>query len=431
MEDTFAESSLFMSLSQIAAMILGFFTHLIITRTLGPELFGIFAVCMSTIAILTSVETGLSTALTKHLSEYQTKNDKSKSYSVFKTNFVLETLLTIFFILILLPIVYLTKIFGDYKYVFFFLLPILMLNTYQGFLGSSLIALKRMKLFSINRLMNSGVYFFLVIFLVHYLDYKLYGVLSAFFISSVFYGLILYSNVVSVTKHYFKKNKALFFKEALFYALPVTIAAFISSTIISGGPIIFKFLSDNLTQLGFFSVLLALGNRGRQLLLSIYKSAFPYVSSWYVSKQNEKIIKLIIYCIVGIATLMILLSILLSFIGESLIFLLYGKEYLPVSNYLVLTCIVYLVASFKDFVTMLLNSTGMPIKNLVGLLFAFLFFITSLFLISSRTAPTFAILFSIGFSYFVFSVGGLFILIREFQPSGFAKALTKLFTVRG
>lgn len=411
-DDSLKQASSYMIAAQLLSMIVSFFIHIINTRLLGPEQYGIFILYISALSVLSGFEAGISSAITKYVAEFHATNNLYKEHSAIHTGVLFDALLIVGFYLLFCQLNTSSEFFvSDYGAIF--LLIIIISSSLSGILGSIIIAKRRLRFFSLLQFFSLIIYLTTICIFYFFFSYNLFYALLAFVCYIVFKLILsfvfikkLYSNAL------FKLNSlliGLFFN----YSVPVMFSAFIMNFIINGGPLILKYLGCNFMDLGYFGVLLSLGNKGRSLLSSFYKSVFPYIVDWYATGRFDKIFSLIMSVLIGFVLLALVLSFFLFNYSKVFILMLYGSAYEAISGLLLMTAIVFLLISMKDFFSTILNALNFHFKNSFLTFVCLLTFVTGLFVYKNSQYILRSILISMGFAFFLFNCLSFVIIIRE------------------
>lgn len=232
--------------------------------------------------------------------------------------------------------------------------------------------LRELKSLALVRLIRQVTLLLLVCFLMRALSWGLKAALSIH-VFSIFLALCLSILLTRIFlhKHSTREEKENRFEDSRWvhnaqaiirFATPISAAAVASSWIQSSGPAIISYLSNNNPgkQLGILAVLLTLSRALDTIIKTIVRSAFPYLVKWNIEGNQLKIrryVNLVTLFVVAGYALLIAGSLL---VGNRIIPLLFGRDYLAAAGYLPVTLLAFCSISLQDIYRISLFSLKVP-----------------------------------------------------------------------
>ncbi len=330
------------------------FSIFILARLLGPELFGVYNLAFSVIAIfLTFTDLGIGSAATRYISEAVGKNDKKKARTYFKYFLKLKSSLAIIIILIIILIAKKLSV-GFYNQ------PLLMYPLlFSGFyiFISSLMALPQTFLFALKDLRKipniqlieqvSKILLSLVAIYIFSYEYEVVGIFLAMSISALM--VFLYSFIIIL-----RKDKRLIIGEKSSVEKP-RVLKYTGFMALSSISLVFFAAIDTLmlakfvsaAYIGYYRAALGLVLSVGALfsIRTILMPVFTQISEKRLKRGFEKVTKYNLIISVPAATGLILIS-------KQIIPILYGGDYAPASlplySLAALVVIASLISSYKS-----------------------------------------------------------------------------------
>lgn len=348
---------------KFSAAFFAFLNSIILARFLGKEGFGIYILAYATVLIISvPVTMGLPMLLTRYISKYQvSENYKAiKGLLILSHKYVLRTVI-IAYILAFISYFFWWK---QYESTFvetlsygFILVPLL---AFAALRTATLRGLKFVVLAEFPDTFLRNVLFTLLLLLMVVLNIKLTPQRAMFFqiivtgISFIIGFVFLQKKLLNRLKQY---QPIFLKKEWITQTLPFTVN---SSVQIVKNKLLSYILAifGNVEQVAIFEVALRGASLVSFTLDALNLAIAPYVSSAFEKNNLETIQRIIKKT--GRIIFLFSLPVALIFIigGQSVLKLLYGKEYIDSYMPLVILCIGQLVSSLIGSVGLLLNMTG-------------------------------------------------------------------------
>lgn len=407
-----AKGSAYMVGARLIVMTLGLVTHLINARLLGPRTYGVFSLFISAVMVISGVETGLSSAITKYASHFFARSDNQGLFSLIKSSFICELLLSLMSFVTLIVVFKRVELFSHSSGTYIFLFVAILLNAYLSFSGSLIVGLKKLKEISAIQAIQSFFYLLMLVITLVGFRLKLYGSLFSFVFAMIVASAATFYITGDLLVESIRIRRRLMLKRVIYFAIPVTIASFLNTLVISGGTLVFKYLTGDLLHLGYFAVLITLGNRVRQLFLALSKATFPYISSWRAVGHKRKVQQLLLFLTLGLLVTTIAGTTLIRHFGQVAVSFLYGEKYSPIYKYLTLAFVAYMLASYKDLLAIILNATGKPYHNLMAMSTSFAVYAIALFLAKGHLTLIGTLLVAIGVCNAIYSLQALLSIWR-------------------
>ncbi len=314
-----------------------FFYHVVISRVLDKEKYGIFSFVMN-IAQYASLIADLGLSQTNKYYVAKTKGDKK----IVSTIFYLKIFLLLLSSLIILILSYLFLnqywifIFLSLIYFFFFDMIVFFINIFSS-LKNFKNANKLMMSFTATRVISS------IIAVI--ITYSLFGLFFAMILS----GLIFFVYLVCYFRNYlnpkyFDRSKIKEFFDFGKYSGIVNFSNLIYSLV--DNTILGIFLSP--VFVGFYSIASKLYTVSSSILSTIISTVFPYVVDWINKGEVNKIKKIHDYFVNYVLFFSVPLSIILFFKSHSIISIIFGNQYSGAAIVLQVLSLIIIKAPF-DF----------------------------------------------------------------------------------
>ncbi len=343
---------------------LNYFFQFSMARMLGPADYGVLAVLMSIIYIFSIPTEAIQNVITRYTSIFNRKKEFGKiKFMLFKSlrkSFFASLLLFLLF----LPLSYFLSIFLKIDFLvfaylglvifFFFSLPIV-----RGVLQGE----KKFSSLGVNLILDGLVKVSAAVSLV-FLGWKVYGAISAILIGSLIAFLTAFFSLKDVLK---VQKTGEEFKGIYFYSMPFFVSA-LSIFLIFSLDVIFarRFFPPEIA--GKYAVAAMLGRIIFFGTFAISKAMFPIASEKHDSGDRNSYLLKKSLKIVGILSFLILLFYL--FLPEIVISILFGSQYIEVSNILFILGLALTFLSFTNVIILY----GLAIGKIKNSSFSFLIF---------------------------------------------------------
>lgn len=356
------------------AFIINYLFHFYVGRTLGPRDYGTFGVLLSIVYIIVMPLMAIQTVLSKYVAELNAKNEKAEIYYLFLKSLkkigiygliisigfiVISPLLSSFLnIGIISPLIILGS-----SIAFAFLVPFV-----RGFLQG----LQRFKLLGLTFLIESLSKVFLGIPLVFF-GFGINGAISGFALSFILPLLVLF---YFMKKGFFKEPGRKFDTSQIYkYSFPVLVMLLVLTGLYSWDVILVKKFFDPIIA-GQYAALSLFGKIIFFATLSISMVMFPKVLE--LSSENKGSLSLLLKSIFIALFLGLSASLFYFLVPKFIINLLFGEEFLVISNLLWIFGMVMTIFS----VCYLISLYNMALHRTSFLYFIILFNVLEIFLIS-------------------------------------------------
>ena len=356
------------------AFIINYIFHFYVGRTLGPEDYGTFGVLLSIVYIIVMPLMAIQTTLSKYVAELNAKNERSKLYYLFCKSLkklgvfglivsvvflVLSPLLSSFLkIEIISPLIILGS-----SIAFAFLVPVV-----RGFLQG----LQRFKLLGLTFLIESLSKIFLGIPLVFF-GFGINGAISGFALSFILPLFILF---YFMKGGFFKEQGRKFNTSQVYrYSFPVLVMLVVLTGLYSWDVVLVKRFFDPIVA-GQYAALSLFGKIIFFGTLSISMVMFPKVLE--LNSENKGSLTLLFKSILIALFLGLSASLLYFLIPKFIITMLFGEEFLVISNLLWTFGIVMTIFS----ICYLISFYNMALRRTKFLYFIIFFNLLEIFLIT-------------------------------------------------
>ncbi len=393
-EDSLIRDSavLFLATSGLSAA--GFFFHFYMGRVLGPASYGILGAIFSLLYIILVPFNVIQTSITNFIASFKAKNENDKINSLFRQSlkklFLCSLILTLIFFLINNYVASFLHIPSKYLLI---LLPIILLSFLLPVMRGLMQGLEKFKVLGFNMTMEGIAKIVFGILLVTF-GLGVSGAVMALVLSYLMPLLFAFF----VLSKYLKKTGAIFSgKEVYSYAVPVLIALVLFTGLYSIDVLLVKrFFTE--TEAGLYVALSFLGRIIFFGTQSVAVVMFPKsVANFSVNKKNPKILKKALFLVSifgGFATLIYFLF------PRLIITILYGKNYLEISNLLGLFGLVMLILSLS-YVLIFYNLSINRIKFIYFLALTLIFETLLIFIYHKTLLQVVLILLSLSIFMFV------------------------------
>ena len=337
--------------------ILNFVFQFSMARMLGPVEYGVFAVLMSMLYFMAIPSDSIQTIVSRYTSKFNVKEENGKIKSLITKSLKKGILFAFLIYLLLMPFFYLFSYFLNISF-FLVLLTGLMLFTFflipttRGVLQGQ----KRFNSLGINMVLDSGIKVLISLYLV-FIGWSVYGAVSSILLGS-FIALVL--SFIPLRKTLSEKSKSANFSGIYQYSSPIVFSILAILLMQSLDVILAKrFFSPEVA--GQYAVANLIGKMIFFGTLAISKSMFPLSSEKFDGGRNTNKIfyrSLIIVLFLCVSALLVLLL-----FPELFIKILFGEQYLPVSNILFNMGLAFSFISLSNLVVLYCISVNRKINT--------------------------------------------------------------------
>ena len=320
--------------------VLGYFFHFYAGRKLGPEDYGIFGSLLSLIYIILMPLNSLQTIISKFVSNFKVKNDYEKiSYLVsnsLKKLVIYGVIITIIFLLLSPIIASFLKVSNIISLII--LSSFIILGIVVLVIRGALQGLQKFKILGLSYIME-GVGKFIGGFLLIYIGFGVNGAIGGLVISYIV-ALILVS--IYIFKFLKIKKEKFDSKEIYKYSLPVFIMLISLTLFYSIDVLLVKHFFDS-DMAGYYAALALLGKIIFFGSLSVSMVMFPKVSESHILNKDHK--NILYKSLLLILSFGGLISLFYFIFSKFTVNLLFGADYLEITNLLGLFGIVMTIFS--------------------------------------------------------------------------------------
>ncbi len=324
-----------------------FFYHVVISRVLDKEKYGIFSFAMN-IGQYASLIADLGLSQTNKYYVAKTKGDKR----IISTIFYLKIFLLLFSSSIILILSYLflnqywDYIFLSLIYFFFFDMIYFFVNV-----------LSSLKLFKdVNKILSLFTFLRVTFSIaVVIITYSLFGLFFAMILSSlIFFIYLVYYFKDYLSLKYFNRSKIKEFFDFGKYSGIINFSNLVYSLV--DNTILGIFLSP--VFVGFYSIASRLYSVTSNILNTVISTVFPYVVDWINKGEINKIKKIHDYFVNYVLFFSIPLSVILFFKSYSIILIIFGNQYLGAAIILQFLSLIIIKAPFEFLYVNLVIAKG-------------------------------------------------------------------------
>lgn len=388
------EGTAYMVLGFGASMATSFGAQVVASRALGPEAYGLYGLVVSNAALVSGfLDHGLSGAMAAFVAEKDTQRDRAEISSVVKIGIGVEIALAILLggMSSLFYMGVANRFFSGMPSLVFVSIAIVIIQGFYSVFSGVIQGLRELKYLALIRFIWQASLLLLMYFLIRGLSWGL-EVALVIHVLSLLLALCI---SLLLTRRFLHKHSTNEQKEERFgdnsrwvhntqailkFATPISAAAVASSWIQSSGPAIMSYLSNNSPgkQLGILIALLTLTGALDRIVKITARSAFPYLVNWNVKGtqlKTKQYVNLLTLFVVGGYVLLMVGSLL---VGDRIIPLVFGRNYLDVARYLPVALLAFCAISLQDIYGISLFSLKAPGLFLIASLAGAFVFITSL-----------------------------------------------------
>jgi len=421
-----------------ASMVASLSAQVIASRSLGPEIYGLYGLVVSNVALISGIfDSGPAGAMTAFAAEKDAQKDGRGVSSIIKTGVGIEIVLSTLFASIVCAFnrgIADQLFLGMPSLVLFFTIIVIM-QAFYGIFSGIIQGLRELRLVAALRLIQQFSLLLLMLCLVRGLSWGLEAALSLHSFSlflAALTGVLLTQRIVR-SKYSMRSSSGS--RESIWanaasilqFSLPVSMVAISSNWIQSSGPAVMNYFTDHDPgdQLGILVVTLTLARSFDRILKTVIKSAFPYLVNWNTKgdlAKTRKYVTLMVLAVAGGYVFVILGSLL---IGDQAILLVYGKGYSDVIRYLPIALLAFCAVSLSDIYRVSLFSLKSPelflLVSFGGLLVFISILVAGRLLLDARD-PIFLIFCSMGSAYLAIVLGAAILfrmLLKRRRESDF------------
>jgi O-antigen/teichoic acid export membrane protein len=349
-------------ISSLITKVGGLIFTIIIARLLLPELFGIYALILSIVAIIsTFTNLGIDNTFLRYLSESLGKKEKSKSHTYFKFLLKLKSYLLIIIILVVLfSAKFISYTIYDKPLLFYpliFSCLFIITESMNNFFGSFFAATKNLKpvpWLAFSNQITRIIFAVLAVILLQD-NFKVPGILLAF-------GLSGFLNILIIIYISYKKNKEVYIgkssninkKQVLNYALSMSIVS-ISLVVFTSIDTLMLGKFVDAEYLGYYRAALSLVLT-LSALFSVSGVLLPIFTQIHQGRFERGFQKVFRYLMIfAIPATIGIIS-----ISNYLIFVIYGNAYLPATFPLYFLALLIIIDPLISFYTILFQSKNKP-----------------------------------------------------------------------
>jgi len=353
---------------------LNYLYQFVMARMLGPIDYGILAALASLSYIFAIPTTAIQTALTKNISKLNVKKDYNKMKGLFfyflKRLFITAIILFLIFVLISIGLSFSLKI----NFWLLVLTGILIITSFiYPIATGSLLGLKKFSALGWNNVLMFGVKLILAIILV-FAGFRVYGaILGAIFgvVIGFIFAIPFLKEIINSKKEYgdvriLGKDNTIIYISSMIFVFIFSIDVLLARL----------FFSEEVV--GKYAVISMIGKMILFVTISVGNAMFPISSErHHAGIKTKSLIKktsLIVFILCFLAILLIILF------PESIIYILFGSQYVEIANLLIYIGIGFCFIAFLN-IFMLYKISIDEFKGIhVG--FLFLFFIVQIVLLT-------------------------------------------------
>ncbi|MCS7257974.1 MAG: flippase, partial [candidate division WOR-3 bacterium] len=335
-------------LSLLVNKLIGTFSSIYLARKLGPENLGVVSLVNYTIMFMLFLAgLGIPQVLIKLGSEFETKYNKNKRNEFIFWAVLIEIIVTLFFCFIyfISAKAIATRIYRRPILIDLFRISSLAVFFYAlgSVINTIFCTVLEFKLNSLSQIFTYFTGFILIVPLAHFFGVK-GAVLSGVFASIVSFLLALFIFLKIKKTHdlniipkrfFFNKNIAKNSIKTLFAnSLPLFLSGLFTAPAL---PLLTVFLSHfcGLKAIGYFNIAYSLSQFVLFIPQAVGTPFVPLVSQLIVS-ERDKLKQFLFKTILSTGILVFVISFIMSFLGPVILSVLYGRDYLPSENILVL-----------------------------------------------------------------------------------------------
>ncbi|MDD5192841.1 MAG: oligosaccharide flippase family protein [Candidatus Nanoarchaeia archaeon] len=397
-KDAFVRGSLALFIMINIFNFLNYFFHFSMARLLGPADYGILTVLMSFVYIFYIPSEAIQTIVTKYVSRLNIKNESGKikdlTYRSLKKGFRYS----IFLFLLFLPFAFFLSIFLNIDFLLLIITSTILFYVFSiSIMRGVLQGKKKFTWLGINMIIESLFKVLLAIAFV-LVGWKVYGAIGGLLMASL---IALFSIFFAINEILISKKEKTDFNEAYSYGIPVLIATISIVLFYSLDIILVKgFFTDELA--GKYAVASMLGKIIFFGTSAIGKTMFPLTSE--IHEKGKDPLKILIRALEIVSILSVIALIIYLFFPKLIIGVLFGPEYVSISNILFIIGLAFTFLSIS-YVIILYNLSINKTKKLSVILPSFVILLIVLLSIFHSSLIQFSIIvLIINFLVFIYSL---------------------------
>jgi len=337
-------SSLVLLILMNVANVLNYLFHFSMARMLGPSDYGILAVLTSVIYLFSIPTNSIQTVVSKYTTKFRVKKEDGKIKGIL--NYLLKTLFISSLAAFLLFLVLSVFLYGPLKisYLLLAVTGLMLFGTIMIPIGTGILqGSKKFSVWGWNNILNSGIKLILAILLV-YFGFGVYGPIIGFLFGALVAFVLIFPFIKEILHAKEIKEKVNVFS---LENIPTFIAVLVITLMYSSDIILAKYLFDAHTA-GLYSVASMIGKMIFFASSTIASAMFPISSEKFLNGNKEKtlgVAKKTTFAIVGLCGFAVLM---LWLFPDFIIGVLFGKQYLEISDIIVYVGIAYSLLSFLN-----------------------------------------------------------------------------------
>jgi O-antigen/teichoic acid export membrane protein len=420
------------------SMLASFGAEVIASRVLGPKNYGIYGLVISNVAVVGgALSPGISGAMAAFVAERDAKNDDKEPLPIIYAGISIEIVLSFFLISICMIFEQslTNRFFNGSTTLTFFFVATAILNGFYGMIAGCIQGFRELKILAIARVLQR-VSLLLMFLVTRGLFLGTTPALSMNMVSIMLPLSVCFGGVFLSLHH--REIKPVFGERLLKqiqdgfrdipsivrFAVPVSIAATVTSFIQSSGPAIINYLSNGNPgpHLGFLVVILTLARPFNRLVQTTIRSAFPYLVHWNAKGSLQKTKRYAVLATLAVVVGYALLGLIVMFLGRSVILLIYGPDYVDVTRYLPWAILTFVTISLQDIYRVLVFSVKKTVLFLVVNVLSLGVFGLSIFLGKALFHTDDFImlqLFSMGAANLTVAIGAVLLFLKRVKYAGY------------
>ncbi|MFH1888976.1 MAG: flippase [Candidatus Omnitrophota bacterium] len=322
---TITKGAIFLLFSKVYFMVSGYAIYMVLTRSLGPELFGLYSIVIGVASAISLVLIGgINQTTSKYISE-----QPSLAPGIKNSSFRLQFLIGSFtFLLFLVSVKLLSNLFNDSGLKYYFLVAspmILFYSLYGVFIGYAN-GLKQFRKQAMLEIIYCTLKASLIIALV-LMGFSLTGVIAGF-VSSTFLVLLVALFIFGIDL----KGERYPLLKIFRFEVWIIIYTSIINLLLNVDLFILKALSDKMVAnvyAGFYNAALTIARIPYLVIIPISYVVFPFISEFTYAKDHANTKRYINGSLRYCGAFLALAAVLVSANARGIITLLYSEVYAP------------------------------------------------------------------------------------------------------
>lgn len=416
MPDNVKQGTVYMMVAFGVSSVIGYGSHVIIARTLGPEDYGLFGILLSCIAIAAGFGAGIPNAMVVFISKYEALNDKKMVHAIIKSGIKLQTFLILAFAAVALSLsAFLTSRFLNGSVMLFSAFVLVVpLTCFYGISTGILQGLREQKLIALIETLQNAFYFILILalFIVFGLGLKvIVGAYTSISLLLCVAGIVL---VRLMLRDRSEKSQATDVMRVIKFALPSSLITIIGSLLMKSAPILVKALGtgDVDTSVGYTVLVLSLAGIPDRATRVVFRAGGPHMSRWHAQNNTKSLNSYTRRVILVMLLGCFLLVIGAHFFALPLIGKIYGRTYIPIIKYVIPTIVVFGTVSIANMYRAVMYAIGQPTRYLYLTIGSLVIYAFSIYLLKETVDVVMSVIFAIGFSNVFLIIGSMIVKRR-------------------